>query len=129
MVRGALWFSAGSAVTLITYMAAARSPIGGYYIIAWGSIVFGAVQFFQGLAAINAPSGQSNPSAGPGFRCDRSLGAKDLLDRAALFESVDRRTAIALYAEIIRRFPGTRSSDEAQRNIQTLQAPPIVPSE
>lgn len=46
MMHGALWCIGGIIVTALTYRAAAK---GGVYLIAWGAIVFGAIQFFRGL--------------------------------------------------------------------------------
>jgi hypothetical protein len=39
----------GTVVTIATYSAAASSPTGGRYIVAWGAIVFGIIDFFRGL--------------------------------------------------------------------------------
>jgi hypothetical protein len=50
MLYGALWCIGGTAVTAATYQAAATSPGGGHYVVAWGAILFGAIQFFRGLA-------------------------------------------------------------------------------
>jgi len=47
MLYGALWFIGGVIVTAVTYSAASG---GGTYVVAWGAIIFGAVQFFMGLA-------------------------------------------------------------------------------
>jgi hypothetical protein len=47
MLMGALWFFGGLIVTIVTLAAASG---GGTYIIAWGAIVFGAIQFFRGYA-------------------------------------------------------------------------------
>ncbi len=49
MWLGAMWCAGGIIVTVLTYYAAASSAGGGTYIIAWGAIVFGAIQFFRGL--------------------------------------------------------------------------------
>ena len=49
MIFGALWCVGGIVVTAVTYSSAVSSPGGGHYIIAWGAIVFGAVQFFKWL--------------------------------------------------------------------------------
>jgi hypothetical protein len=106
MLHGILWFVGGLAVTLFSYMAAVSSPGGGHYIIAYGAIIFGIVQFFRGRAAATGT--------------DSGERAQELLDVAAQLESVDRTKALALYAEIVRAFPGTRASNEAQRNLQTL---------
>lgn len=51
MLYGALWCIGGTAVTVLTYSAASG---GGHYVIAWGAIVFGAIQFFKGLANLNS---------------------------------------------------------------------------
>jgi len=48
MFIGGLWCVGGIAVTAITYTAASG---GGTYFVAWGAIVFGAIQFIRGLAA------------------------------------------------------------------------------
>lgn len=47
MLYGALWAIGGTVVTMATYSAAKG---GGTYIVAWGAILFGIVQFFQGLS-------------------------------------------------------------------------------
>jgi hypothetical protein len=47
MFYGALWCIGGFAVTAITYQAAAAG--GGRYILAWGAILFGGIQFFRGV--------------------------------------------------------------------------------
>jgi hypothetical protein len=46
MVKGALWTIGGVAITWATYSAASG---GGTYVITWGAIIFGAIQFFRGL--------------------------------------------------------------------------------
>jgi hypothetical protein len=46
MLYGALWCIGGIVVTAVTYSA---SSDGGRYVVAWGAIVFGAIQFFRGL--------------------------------------------------------------------------------
>lgn len=47
MLYGALWCAGGAIVTLVTYDSASKG--GGRYIVAWGAIIFGAIQFFRGL--------------------------------------------------------------------------------
>lgn len=49
MLYGALWCIGGIIVTAVSY-SAATGPGGGTYIVTWGAIVVGAIQFFQGLA-------------------------------------------------------------------------------
>lgn len=46
MLYGALWFIGGVVVTVGTLSAASG---GGTYIVAWGAILFGGIQFVQGL--------------------------------------------------------------------------------
>jgi hypothetical protein len=47
MLYGALWCGGGIIVTVATYSAASG---GGSYVVAWGAILFGAIQFFKGVA-------------------------------------------------------------------------------
>jgi hypothetical protein len=56
MLVGGLWCIGGTIVTAVTYGAASNSPNGGSYVVAWGAIIFGAIQFFRGLSAANASS-------------------------------------------------------------------------
>ncbi|MCG8698997.1 MAG: hypothetical protein MI922_13160, partial [Bacteroidales bacterium] len=51
ILYGALWCGGGIVVTAITYSAASG---GGSYVVAWGAILFGAVQLIKGL--INSAS-------------------------------------------------------------------------
>ena len=46
MLYGALWCMGGIIVTAVTYAAASE---GGTYVIAFGAIVFGVIQFFRGF--------------------------------------------------------------------------------
>ena len=48
MLFGTLWFIGGTVVTIGTFAMAVRAG-GGTYLIAWGAVVFGAIQFFRGL--------------------------------------------------------------------------------
>ena len=50
MVAGALWCVGGIVVTAVTYQMAASNGGGGTYFVAWGAVIFGAIQFFRGLA-------------------------------------------------------------------------------
>jgi hypothetical protein len=52
MLLGALWCIGGTVVTVVSYSAASDSG-GGRYIIAWGAIIFGAIQFFRGLSQMS----------------------------------------------------------------------------
>jgi hypothetical protein len=48
MLYGALWCIGGIAVTALSYQAAANAG-GGSYVLAWGAILFGGIQFVRGL--------------------------------------------------------------------------------
>jgi hypothetical protein len=47
MLYGGLWCGGGLIVTFATMSAASG---GGSYVVAWGAIIFGAIQFFRGLS-------------------------------------------------------------------------------
>ncbi len=49
MLWGAVWCIGGTIVTAATYSAASNG--GGRYVVAWGAIVFGGIQFIRGLIA------------------------------------------------------------------------------
>jgi len=123
MKRGALWCVGGIAVTLLTYTLATG---GGSYIVAWGAIIFGAIEFFQGYAAMSRPSTRSSETDKPSvpeedvFFQAAQGDPGELLNIAAKLESVDHDKAIAKYEEIIKLYPGTPASAEARRNIQVL---------
>lgn len=69
MAVGALWCIGGIAVTAYTYSLAAASPTGGHYLIAWGAILFGGIQFLKGLASIGqdaaVPAAATQTAAAP----------------------------------------------------------------
>jgi hypothetical protein len=46
MLVGGLWCVGGIVVTVVTLVSASG---GGTYVVAWGAIIFGAIQFFRGL--------------------------------------------------------------------------------
>ena len=46
MLYGALWCIGGLLVTFLTYSAASD---GGTYVVAWGAVIFGVIQFFKGM--------------------------------------------------------------------------------
>jgi hypothetical protein len=48
MLYGALWCIGGVVVTALSYQAAANSG-GGRYVLAWGAILFGGLQFVRGF--------------------------------------------------------------------------------
>lgn len=50
MIFGLLWVTGGTAVSVGTYLSAASNPGGGRYFVAWGAILFGAVDFLIGLS-------------------------------------------------------------------------------
>ncbi|HYH05212.1 MAG TPA: hypothetical protein VEC37_19140 [Bacillota bacterium] len=50
MIFGGLWCVGGLIVTVLTYSAASG---GGRYVVAWGAILFGGIQFFRGYSKSN----------------------------------------------------------------------------
>ncbi len=78
---------------------------------------FGSISHVvEGLAKVDPENGPNAPH--------------NLLERAALLESVDLRAAIELYQEVAVRYPGTRVAREAVQNIETLRdAHPELTSE
>ena len=46
---GAIWCIAAIIITAVTFQAASSSHGGGTYFVAYGAIIFGAIQFFKGL--------------------------------------------------------------------------------
>lgn len=53
MIVGGLWCGGGIAITAITY-ALADNNGGGTYVVAWGAIIFGGIQFLRGLFGVMA---------------------------------------------------------------------------
>lgn len=49
MIFGLLWFVGGSLVTAVTFASASNQRGGGRFIIAWGAIIIGFLQFIVGL--------------------------------------------------------------------------------
>ena len=52
MLIGGAIFVAATAFSVLTFAAAYYSPTGGYYVIVYGLIVYGAGDFLYGLAGI-----------------------------------------------------------------------------
>jgi len=50
MLVGVAWCVGGIVITAVTYQMAANNPGGGTYLVTWGPVIFGAIQFFRGLA-------------------------------------------------------------------------------
>lgn len=50
MLYGGLWLVGGAIVTLVTI---ANASGGGSYVVTWGAIIFGGVQFFRGLSNLS----------------------------------------------------------------------------
>jgi hypothetical protein len=48
MLYGGLWCIGGVVVTALSYQAAANAG-GGSYVLAWGAILFGGIQFIRGM--------------------------------------------------------------------------------
>jgi len=98
------------AVTLFSYVAATSSPYGGNHIVAWGAIVFGALQFFRSWSG----------------RDDRPTTEDvgyDALEYGTTLETQGRvQEAVAVYKKIIATFPNSAASRDAQKSIENLKA-------
>jgi hypothetical protein len=57
MLHGAMWLIGGFFVTVYSYRIAANAG-GGSYLLAWGAIVFGGIQFFRGVVQTVGDPGQ-----------------------------------------------------------------------
>lgn len=51
MLYGGLWFFGGLIVTIVSFSAASG---GGSYVVAYGAIIFGGIQFFKGVMNANS---------------------------------------------------------------------------
>jgi hypothetical protein len=51
VLYGGLWLLGGIVVTAGTYLAAEERG-GGRYVVAWGAMLFGGLQFLRGLLAV-----------------------------------------------------------------------------
>jgi hypothetical protein len=49
MRQGVYWLLGGILVTTVTYMIASSSKNGGIYLIAWGPVLGGGIQFMRAL--------------------------------------------------------------------------------
>jgi hypothetical protein len=56
MAIGAIVCVVGIVITAATYSAASSG--GGHYVVAWGAIIFGAVQFLKGLFQLATGPGE-----------------------------------------------------------------------
>ena len=109
MLFGALWCIGGVFVTAITYMAAS-GPGGGTYIVAWGAIVFGGIQFFRGLTGKDERPGVEDV----GY---------DALDYATSLERQGRvQEAVAVYQKIVESYSDTAAGRDAQKSLESLKA-------
>ena len=109
MLYGALWCMGGILVTALTY-AAASGPGGGTYVIAFGAIIWGAVQFLSGLTDKNK---RPNPE-------DVAYHA---LEGATRLEVQGRiQEALVVYQKIVESYPDTGAGRDAQKSIENLSA-------
>jgi len=53
IVTGAIFLGVGLILTVATFGAAASSPSGGTYILAYGPMIYGAITLFRGVAGRN----------------------------------------------------------------------------
>jgi hypothetical protein len=105
-LHGALWCIGGILLTVGSYSAASG---GGTYVIAWGAILFGALQFFKGLAG-----GEDKPNtedmAYEAFAVGTRLEAEGRVEEA-----------LVVYKAIIDKYPQSGASKDAKMSIESLQ--------
>jgi hypothetical protein len=106
MLNGALWCGGGVFVTMLSYALAAN---GGTYIVAWGAIVFGGVQFFQGLRGTGA-KGRSDDSGYVALEYGTKLETQGRLQEA-----------LAVYQAIMDKYPGTDAAKDAKNSLDGLK--------
>jgi len=109
---GAVWCGGGILVTVLSYAAAASSPVGGTYVIAWGAILFGAIQIFRGITGRNTESTQE----------DKDDSDYEALADATRLETEGRiQAALDAYQRIVDDCPGTEAGHDAKKSIESLQ--------
>jgi hypothetical protein len=109
MLYGALWCIGGILTTGATYVAAS-GPGGGRYVVAWGAIVFGAIQFFRGLSGRNEQADAEDVAYGD-------------LEAATKLETEGRiQEAIAVYEKIAQEYPNKPAGQDAQKSLESLRA-------
>jgi hypothetical protein len=112
MLHGALWCGGGILVTVFTYAAASG---GGTYVVAWGAIVFGAIQFFKGVANRN-----KHPSV---IQPDANNDGYEALEAAARLQQQGRiPEAAAAYQQIAQTYSGLPAGRDAQISLDNLRS-------
>ena len=107
MLHGALWCGGGILVTGITYLAASG---GGTYFLAWGAIVFGAIQFFHGYSGRNR-----RPSV--------NESGYEALEYATRLETEGRiQEAMTCYQKIAENCINTPAGRDARKSLDSLRA-------
>ena len=122
MRRGMIWCIGGTFVTLFSYLAAAGGARGGSFVVAWGAIIFGALEYSKARKERDALSGNQTVESDAGT-AERENIAYEALRHATRLESAGRvEEALATYQKIIEQFPGTGASNDAKKSIESLQA-------
>ena len=110
---GAVWCSGGIIVTLVSYSAAANSPMGGTYIVAWGAILFGAIQLIRGCLGKNGQPTEANKE---------DLGYEALADATRMETEGRIQEALTAYQKIVDEYPDSGASRDAGKSIESLLA-------
>lgn len=106
LIHGGFWLAGGLLVTTVTYRSA--SP-GAPYLVAWGAILFGAVQLLQGLFGGRQPPRLEN-------------AGYDELEAATRLEARGRlQEAAAAYQRVAERFAGMPAGSDARKSLENLQ--------
>jgi hypothetical protein len=115
MFRGAMFCIGGILVTVLSYLAAWTSPLGGTYVVAWGAILFGAIRFIQGWRELRAP-----PPSDKEMDTDTGYEAIAIGTRLEMAGRVPE--ALAIYQKVAEEHPDTDAARDARKCIESLQA-------
>ena len=107
---GSVWIAGGVLVASLTYRTQDIAPGNGTYVVAWGLLVFGALEFCKGLSMAKAPP--------PG----KNALNEDLAAAAKLQAAGQLQEALALYQKIAAESPDSAAGREARIGMENLKA-------
>jgi hypothetical protein len=109
MINGALWCLGGIMVSGVSYIGAS-GPSGGTYVITWGAILFGAIQFFRGISRRD-----EQPNAD-------EEGYEDLAYATKLETQGRVQEALRAYQQIAETYPDSAVAHDAEKSLDLLRA-------
>ena len=118
MRRGAIWCVGGMLVTGVTYASAVNSPTGGTYFVAWGAILFGALQFYRGWRHRDDQAGNSAVGEAGGWSEDAAY--RELARATALETAGKIPEAREAYARVMEKYPHSEARKDAAISLASL---------